>query len=370
VGRQELPDHVAVGSHLEEPRATALTDQRVPAGEPLGAGDVRAVERLLRRPDVLPLDRLRQRVHLDHPRVAPFGAVIEDEDVPVVEHVWLVLAVEGSGPPRPDDLAARPVDHADRIETPVGEDDVPRREPLVAVPARVRLVGTDHLTGVVVRPVERVHLLDPVADVIPRLRRETGTEVVDVFLAAPLPDEFLLGGDLQQVRVAPEFGSQFRYHVVVDGVDEEVSPVEHLVVVVDPAVVMPLDLPVGGEFAQARRLDGRSVPRRVEQAPVRAQVEKRLDGGLHRPRVGRFALHVDETDLRGPVRRQRRVLVGLTVERVPLETPFRIVDRDARAGLSHSDPPLGALACGLRWLLGTPVGSVAIDMAPPASPVT
>src|SRR5215467_12259750 len=67
-------------------RSAALTDERVAVGESLGARDVRAEKLEERRIGVLPHDRARPRIDLDHARegprvIAPVGAVVEDEQV-------------------------------------------------------------------------------------------------------------------------------------------------------------------------------------------------------------------------------------------------------------------------------------------------
>src|SRR5882672_10539598 len=69
VRAHELPHHLAAGGHLEDAPVAALADQRVAVGQALRARDVRAEEVEERLVAILPHDRARARVYLDHARV-------------------------------------------------------------------------------------------------------------------------------------------------------------------------------------------------------------------------------------------------------------------------------------------------------------
>ena len=61
-----FPNDFAVGRDLEQPAPLALADQRIAAGKPLRAADVRAEERIVRLATILPHRLVRARIELDH----------------------------------------------------------------------------------------------------------------------------------------------------------------------------------------------------------------------------------------------------------------------------------------------------------------
>src|SRR5688572_17673654 len=113
-----LPDDLAGGRDLEDPAVAALADQRVAVGQALGARDVRAEEVEERLVVVLPDDRARARVDLDHARVgrrviAAVRAVVEDQDVAVGQGTRVVLLGQRWAAELPGDSPGGPVDDRD-----------------------------------------------------------------------------------------------------------------------------------------------------------------------------------------------------------------------------------------------------------------
>src|SRR5262252_8706314 len=109
VRAHEFPHDLADARHLEDASVAALADERVAVGEPLGARDIGAEEFEQRLVGVLPDDRARAWVDLDDARergrvVAPVGAVVEDQQVAVVQRARVVLLSERRAAAVRDDL--------------------------------------------------------------------------------------------------------------------------------------------------------------------------------------------------------------------------------------------------------------------------
>src|SRR5262245_26927921 len=110
-----LPDHFPLVRHLENPAVAPLADQRVAVGQPLGARDVGTPEIEQRLVAILPHDRARPRVDLDHPRVRrgmidSMGPVVEDQQVAVGQRTRIVLLGQWRRTELPGDRARAPID--------------------------------------------------------------------------------------------------------------------------------------------------------------------------------------------------------------------------------------------------------------------
>ena len=85
VRAQVSPNDVSCGGDLEELSLVRGGDEGVPVGKPLIGAPARRVEVSRIGCLVLPDDLLRDGIHFDDPRPAPAQAVVEDENVSVVE---------------------------------------------------------------------------------------------------------------------------------------------------------------------------------------------------------------------------------------------------------------------------------------------
>src|SRR2546422_6799838 len=125
----ELPHDLAVGGYLEQAPVAALADQRVAVGQTLGARDVRAEEVEERLVVVLPHDRARARVHLDHARVgrrviAAVGPVVEDQEIAVGQRPRVVLLGQRRTAERPPDVARAAIDDDHGRDVAEADDQV------------------------------------------------------------------------------------------------------------------------------------------------------------------------------------------------------------------------------------------------------
>ena len=297
VGVGKFPDDVLVWRDFKEAGATAFADQGVAIGQALRAGDGPAEERIFGIGHVFPSNGFGDGVEFDDARISAQGAVVENEDIAICEHVGLVLPVDDARPPCPHDVARVVVDDADDVVAAVREEDVAGLEPRIAV-GFPRLVGRDELERVVVRPVKGELPGGAVQDVLPRFGRQTGFQVFEMLLAFPFPHQVLVAGDFDHVGMTLEFRPQGRAHGFVEGVDEQVAVVAHLKVVVRATAHAPDQRAIRVVFKNADIValgDARAVVRGHQEMPVGQQPAMRLHRVLREmPRMGGFAIHVDE----------------------------------------------------------------------------
>src|SRR5262249_51664941 len=124
-----LPHHLALSRDLEDAPVAALTDQRIAVREPLRTRNVRTEEFEERLIGVLPDDRARAGIHLDHARerdrvIAPVRAIVEYQDVASGERPRIMLLRERRAAELPHDLARGTLDHHDRRDVPKAHDEV------------------------------------------------------------------------------------------------------------------------------------------------------------------------------------------------------------------------------------------------------
>src|SRR5262247_4301007 len=115
VRAHELPHHLAAGGYLEDASVAAFADQRVAIGQALRARDVGAEEVEERLVAILPHDRARARVYLDHARVrrgmiAAVGPIVEDQEIAAGQRARVVLLSQRRTAERPGDRAGAPLD--------------------------------------------------------------------------------------------------------------------------------------------------------------------------------------------------------------------------------------------------------------------
>jgi hypothetical protein len=148
VGIVELPYGSILRCHFESPTGVGFGDQRVAVGEPLRRAEVLREEGIFLRPAVLPHGPPRDEVELDHARSARGSAVVEEEQMTVVQDLGVVLP-PSSPLARPHHALAVEVHHRDRAQV------VHRREDPTAPERRnaVREASVENLEAVGVEEV-------------------------------------------------------------------------------------------------------------------------------------------------------------------------------------------------------------------------
>ena len=198
----EVPDDLLLRCYLEQPALTTFTNQGVAVRQPLRAGYIFAEEAFLWFRRIFPLNLFGHWIQLNHSRVSSKRTIVEDKDVPVLEHMRLMLAIKYAWSPCPHNLAVLTVDHGYDITTPVRDEYVARFEyrlgtiGLLFFPCCVR---ADDLAGVIVSPVERKLSVCTTHDMTPSLAGQQVLKFSDLFFPAPLPNEFLVTGSFDQV---------------------------------------------------------------------------------------------------------------------------------------------------------------------------
>src|SRR5687768_16271925 len=86
-----LPDNFLLGRDLEEAGGTTLADERIAVGQALRAADVLTVERVPGIANKLPDDLLIGWSDLEDARKVASRTIVEQEDVPVLQHRSILL---------------------------------------------------------------------------------------------------------------------------------------------------------------------------------------------------------------------------------------------------------------------------------------
>ncbi len=149
-GRPEVPDDFLRHRHLEQVPGIAFAYKRVAVGQTLAAGAERGKEVLA--VFVLPHNFAGGRLDLANDGMASVCAVVEDQNIAAIQHGRLVLAIENSRTPAPDDLVEVGVDNADYVQVAQAEQQIAGLEAGV-LPAQRRV--RQGLDGVGVSPVHR-----------------------------------------------------------------------------------------------------------------------------------------------------------------------------------------------------------------------
>ena len=167
IGVDKFPDNFPIWRDLKKSGLAAFAYQGIAIGQALGTGNGRAEERFSGVCDVFPFDGFGEGIEFNYARISAQGAVVEDQHIPVCEHVGFVLSVDDTGPPGPYNFASVVVNYADDVVAAVGEEDVAGFKACVTFV----FIGLDELECVVVRPVKGKSSGGAVQNVLPGFGR-------------------------------------------------------------------------------------------------------------------------------------------------------------------------------------------------------
>ena len=166
-----FPDDLACWRDLEHPPPLAFADQRVARGEALRTAGVRAEERPRRVALILPYGLARAGIEFDHPRERILSRVLpvgEQGDMPVGQHLTVMLHAPGVVALLPARLARGAVNDHDGREPPETQHDIPIGQRATRIGVRELIPVDQRVQGIAldVQVVLRMPLPDVTVQVV------------------------------------------------------------------------------------------------------------------------------------------------------------------------------------------------------------